>query len=107
MEEGVNEKTISRRKDVYRVTEHIRVLIDLVEKMGVKFECKKDKRTEAQDRLTIKKVNVDGIEMNKQDIEHKGTLVHDMLLEKVIGLKQSSTTKIVRGDTEIMAILLE
>ena len=104
---GITEKTLLRRKDVYKVTEHLHVICDLALQIGVHFDIKTDKRTIEQDRFTIRKIVYDGIIFDKVDIVQIGTNIHKMLIDLFVGLNHTSTLTLPKCDTEVMSYLLE
>ena len=108
MSKNVSSTTINRRKDVYKVMEHLHVLMDvLVNESGYKIETTNDKHCSLFDKRILHSVDY-GLDVfkNKLQIKRIGEKMNAFLTQMFTNETIKNKSDLKYGDTEIMAILL-
>ncbi|EDR24248.1 hypothetical protein EDI_306170 [Entamoeba dispar SAW760] len=77
---GVDEKTIKRRQEVYKIMEHIHVLLDIAQSVGYKIKTNYGKRTTLRDNRLLESFEIDGLEVGNIGLGSKGRIIHEILI---------------------------
>ncbi|EKE40696.1 hypothetical protein ENU1_082290 [Entamoeba nuttalli P19] len=77
---GIDEKTIKRRLEVYKIMEHIHVLLDIAQSVGYKIKTNYGKRTTLRDNRLLESFEIDGLEVNNIDLDSRGRIIHEVLV---------------------------
>lgn len=96
--------TIKKRAQMYRVLEHIHVLMDILAQTRFSFITANSKINFIDDKRCLDVVNVDSIIMFKCDIERIGRKIHQALVDIVNYSNSSHIFYLPRGNTEFMTI---
>ncbi|EMD45517.1 hypothetical protein KM1_221080 [Entamoeba histolytica HM-3:IMSS] len=104
--DNVDEKTIRRRTEVYRISEHLHVLMDILISNGTNIKTKKNRHTTMADRRNLYSINYEGINFSKKEIVEKGGSIHSLISEEFTKKRPNSTSLLPLCDTEIMSLLL-
>ena len=101
---GVSEKTATRRFEVNRITECIKLLSDVAIRKGFEIEAYNigKKRT----RENVQKISFDGVQLNINDIVTKGSKISNILVkERMVKHNKSGVYILQKQDLEIMSML--
>ena len=99
--------TIKKRAQVYRVLEHIHVLMDILKDTRFSYMTSQLKINFIEDKRTLDVVDVDSIMMFKNDIETIGSKVHGALIEMAKNSTTSQIFRLPRGNTELMSFFFD
>ncbi|ELP87852.1 hypothetical protein EIN_274190 [Entamoeba invadens IP1] len=102
----IDDKTIKRRCESYRIMEHLHVLMDVLSTTRFDYQTTSDKHENIPDRRILKSVNVDGYVFSREKMEDVGNKINSILLERALFLDKSQATLLYKGDTELMCALL-
>ncbi|KAL7714117.1 Uncharacterized protein QTN25_008386 [Entamoeba marina] len=100
---GVKKKTATRRLETNRIVEHLQLLINFLSETNV-CQIQTSKTGKKGLKQNIVGFTFDDFVMTKKDIESVGTKINKAIMGRMKG--KSSTVKILKGDTEFMAILV-
>ena len=99
--------TIKKRAQIYRVLEHIHVLMDILSETRFKYSTCPLKINFIHDKRTLDVVDVDSMMMFKNDIERIGTNIHHALIDMVKYSNTSHVFRLPRGNTEFMSLFFD
>ena len=105
---NVSSSTIARRKDVYKVMEHLHVLMDiLITETSYTMETTNDKHCSLFDKRILNSIDY-GFEVNKNKLQIKriGEKMNAFLTDQFVNDTIKNKIELIHGDTEIMSILL-
>ena len=102
---GCSEKTAARRQEVYRVTEQLHILMNLLRDVGFVVESKKTTGNKGTQKETARKIYYNDFSFDRNFIEERGTMINMILMKKLETIPKSSELTIPAGDPEIAQIL--
>ena len=101
---GVSDKTATRRFEINRITENIKIMMNLCVQKGFMFHTYDigKKRT----RENIQKIVFDGVEWEMEDIINKGSMISNVIVkERMTQNIENGWYTLNKQDMEIMSIL--
>ena len=105
MSHGCTEKTAARRQEVYRVTEQLHILMNLMRDIGFDIDSKKTTGNKGNQKETARKIKFNDFVFDREFIEERGNLINEILLKKLETIPKSSELTIPAGDDEIAHVL--
>ncbi|EDR29268.1 hypothetical protein EDI_261080 [Entamoeba dispar SAW760] len=102
---GCSEKTATRRQEVYRVSEQLHILMNLLRDVGFEIESKKTTGNKGNQKETARKIKYNNFTFDKEFIEERGNLINELLIKRLESIPKSSDLSIECGDSEIANIL--
>lgn len=104
----VSDITRKRRKDVYKIMEHLHVLMDIVIN-ETRFELitSNAKHNSLDDKRTLKVVKIDSLSISKNEMKVIGAELHNAIYDELISDHIKTTLCLTRGNTQIMSILVD
>lgn len=103
--QGCSEKTAARRQEVYRVTEQLHILMNLMRDIGFEVESKKTTGNKGTPKETARKIRFNDFVFDREYIEERGNLINELLLRKLDTVPKSSELTIHCGDQDIANVL--
>lgn len=103
--QGCTEKTAARRQEVYRVTEQLHILMNLMRDIGFEVESKKTTGNKGTPKETARKIRFNDFVFDREYIEERGNLINELLLRKLDTVPKSSELTIHCGDQDIANVL--
>ena len=102
---GCTEKTAARRQEVYRVTEQLHILMNLLRDIGFTIESKKTTGNKGTQKETARKIIYNEFSFGREFIEERGTMINELIMKKLETIPKSSELTIPSGDEGIANIL--
>ena len=100
---GITDKTATRRFEMNRITECMNILTKLAIKHG--FEVHTNDIGKKRIRENLEKISIDGVEWDIHDIEVKGSMISNVLKERMDKPNQTGVYWLPKQDLEIMSLL--
>ena len=102
---GCSEKTAARRQEVYRVSEQLHILMNLLRDIGFQIESKKTTGNKGTQKESARKIFYNDFSFDKNYIEERGTMINLALMKKLENIPKSSELTIRCGDPDIAGVL--
>ena len=103
LSKGIKENTAVRRMEINKIAESIHYLIEMLKKR--KIEMKMSVMGKRNSRSSVIEMDFDGIIFDKNEIQKKGNLIIQNILDRMKNLQRKDTLVIEKNDLELMCLL--
>ncbi|KAL7718064.1 BAG domain-containing protein [Entamoeba marina] len=104
IEQGVTQKTATRRYDVNRITEQLIFLANILKKMDVEIQTKVIGIKKSKDKIAS--ISYEDLYFNSKDIQRKGCQINHTFIN-CFNQKMSPMICLNKNDVEIMSIIID